>query len=262
MPLSNFELLKNSDPAALVKIHAQYNRSIFWVGKRWLDDEFVIETLVQDVFLKLWACRDRIETPKHIYFFLKFVMKRECFTYYSKPRNKFFRKIYSLDKYNNYQDYMIGDDPLNDYEHLRDHEVEQMKFDQIKRVLPMLSDKRKHLIELCLKYGFHYKAIGKVMGIGMTETSNEVKRAIEELKTIINRENALIDEQKCVNNEEKTLDVISEKQQRILELRFEKSHSFASIAERLNLSQKEVHKEFVAAYKLWQELEGKQLKSA
>ena len=261
MPHTTFELLKNNDPAALVKIHAQYNRSIFWVGKRWLDDEFVIATLVQNVFLKLWVFRDRIETPKHIYFFLKFVMKRECISYYSKPRNKFYRKIYSLDNFNNYQDYMVGYDPEKVDTHLQDQEFEQQQFEKLKKVLPLLSNERKHLIELCLKYGFQYKAIGAVMGKGITETSNEVKRAIEDLKTIIHQGGISIPK-KSPTIGIKIQGVMTEEQKRVLELRCKEKQSFAFIANELKLSQKEVHKEFVAAYKLMQEQHKQQLKSA
>ena len=261
MPHTNFELLKNNDPAALVKIHAQYNRSIFWVGKRWLNDEFVIATLVQNVFLKLWVFRDRIETPKHIYFFLKFVMKRECISYYSKPRNKFYRKTYSLDNFNNYQDYMVGYDPEKVDTHLQDQEFDQQQFEKLKKVLPLLSNERKHLIELCLKYGFQYKAIGAVMGKGITETSNEVKRAIEDLKTIIHQGGM-----KAVKKRPaigiKMQGVMTEEQKRVLELRCKEKQSFAFIANELKLSQKEVHKEFVTAYKLMQEQHKQQLKSA
>lgn len=260
MQHTNFELLKNNDPAALVRIHAQYSRTIFWVGKRWLDDEFVIETLVQNVFLKLWTCRDRIETPKHIYFFLRFVMKRECISYYSNPRSKFYRKVNSLEKYENYQDYMVGYDPENDDKHLKDQEFEQKKFEEIKKVLPLLSDKRRHLIELCLKYGFRYKAIGAVMGTSVTETSIQVKKAIEDIKTIIHQ-GGVSKVKKSPAVGIKVQGVMTEEQKRVFELRCTEKQSFQSIAELLNLTQKEVHKEFVAAYKLLQALQEEQLVS-
>ena len=46
---------------------------------------------------------------------------------------------------------------------------------------------------------------------------------------------------------------MTEKQSLILKLRLEKKQSFTSIAKTLELSQKEVHNEFVVAYKLTQQ---------
>ncbi|TRZ42482.1 RNA polymerase sigma factor [Robertkochia solimangrovi] len=248
----NFVLLKNSDPTVLVNLHKQYHRNIFWVGKRWMDDEFVIESLIQDVFMKLWDSRDRIEDPKHIFFFLRYVMKRECLSYHCKPKNKFFKKVNSLDNYENYQDYMVGYDPENDIQNLLDQELQQKYFDQIQSVLPLLSSKRRRLIDLCLKYGFQYKAISQVMGMGIQETTREVKKAIQDIKAIIHHGGIQKTESK-LSVKVKTQEVMTEGQKRVLELRCKEKHSFAFIANELNLTKKEVHKEFVTAYKLWQE---------
>jgi len=177
------------------------------------------------------------------------------------PENKFFRKVNSLERYENYQDYMLGYDPLKDSESLQEHEQDQQAFNKIKSVLPLLDPERSRLIELCLKYGFQYKAIAQLMGTSVTETSNEVKKAIQDIKTIITQEGRLQTKPK-VSLEIKLPKKMTEEQEKVLQLRCEKKYSFASIAIELNLSQKEVHQEFMTAYKLMQEKHEQQLESA
>ena len=252
MSQNNFDLLKKGDPIGLEHIHSRYHRSIFWVGRGILDDDFVVESLVQDSFLKLWIHRDHIETPKHIFFFLRMVMKRECYSYYTMPRTKFFSKVNSLESYENYQDYLAGYDPLKDSENLKDQERDQKAFEPIKNVLPLLNAERRHLIDLCLKYGFQYKAISQVMGTSIPETFNKVQLAITDLKNIINPESKAHTTPKPAIGV-KVQGKMTPKQKEVLRLRNEKKFSFASIAAELNLSQKEVHKEFMIAYKLMQE---------
>ena len=89
-----FELLQQGHPDALEFIYSKYHRRIFWIGKQLIQDEFVIETILQDTFLKLWEQRDGIERPEHIFFFLRYVMKRDCTYYYARPKNNFYRKSF------------------------------------------------------------------------------------------------------------------------------------------------------------------------
>lgn len=246
-----FKLLKQGHPDALEFIYTKYHRNVFWVGKQILDDDFAVETLVQDTFLILWEKRDRIERPEHIYYFLRMVMKRECYTYYVRPKNKFFRIVNSLERYDNYQDYLHGYYPDKEDEHLLEQQEDQKAFDQINCVIPLLSPERRRLIELCLKYGFRYKVIAQVMGTSITYTSNEVRRAIEDIKNIIHQGSNLKTEPKPMVAM-KIQGKMTQEQEKVLQLRTERQYSFAAIAKELNLSQKEVHQQFMAAYKLMQ----------
>ncbi|KAA5535791.1 RNA polymerase sigma factor [Paenimyroides baculatum] len=245
----NFELLKKSDPAALGKIHAQYNRRIFWLGRKIIDDEFIVENLVQDTFLKLWNYREKIEDPMHILFFLRFVMKRSCYEHYYKPRNQFFRTtVSSFEKYENYKDYLAGYDPADSVVNLQDQDSQQELFDQLNKVLPLIRPERRNLINLCLKYGFRYKEIAQVTGKGIRETVNEVQRAVEDIKKIVDRRTVLERKKEKAESEYK-VQTMSERQSQVLKLRIEMKCSFAAIARELNLTQKEVQEEFIAAYK-------------
>lgn len=250
MPQQNFELLKKSDPVALEKIHAQYSRRIFWLGKRIIDDDYEVENLVQDTFLRLWDCRENIQHPMHILFFLQFVMKRSCYSHHSKARNKFFKTVGSLESYGRFQDYLAGYDPADAVENLKDQASQQKLFDQVTSALPLIKPERRQLIGLCLKYGFKYKAIGRVMGKGTTETVNEVKRAIADIKNIVDGGSLVKPKPKMA---ERTQETLSERQYEVWKLRCQKKYSFEAIARQLNISQKEAHQEFMTAYKFTQQ---------
>jgi DNA-directed RNA polymerase specialized sigma24 family protein len=156
-----------------------------------------------------------------------------------------------LENFGNYQEFILGYDPTLEDEHLKDQQAEQEAFERIKKILPLLSSEKSHLIELCLKHGFRYKYIGQLMGKGITETSNQVKRAIQEIKTIITQGSGLDTSSKYTATI-KAQDEITQQQQKVLQLRCEQKEYFEFIAEELNLSQKEVHSQFMAAYKLLQ----------
>ncbi|SFN92596.1 RNA polymerase sigma factor, sigma-70 family [Chryseobacterium oleae] len=246
-----YELLKKGNPTSLEHIHLRYKRLLFWLGKQMIEDDFVVDTLVQDVFLKLWLHRDSIETPNHIVCFLRFVLKRDCISYFNAPKNKFTRLIDSLERFENYQDYLVGYDPLQDKEHLLRQESDQKDFDEVKKVVNVLTPKRRNLIRLCLEYGFQYKAIAEAMGSSIKDTSNEVNRAIDDLRKIIKGSSFEQPQKKADNNEEKP-DKLSNLQLEILKRRFEQKSSFTVIARQLKLPEKEVHREFIDAYQFLQ----------
>lgn len=246
-----YELLKIGDPASLKHIHLRYKRLLFWLGKQMIEDDFVVDTLVQDVFLKLWLNRNSIETPNHIIGFLRFVLKRDCISYFNAPKNKFTRLIASLERFENYQDYLAGYDPLHDKEHLLSQESEQKNFDEVKKILSVLDPKRKHLIELCLEYGFQYKPIAEAMGSSVTAISNEVSRAIDDLRRIL-RVNSFDQSEKKASDSKEQSEKLSSQQLEIVKRRFEEKSSFAVIARELKLPEKEVHREFLYAYQYLQ----------
>ncbi len=140
---------------------------------------------------------------------------------------------------------------MQDKENLLQQDSNQKDFDEVNKVLKVINPKRKHLIELCLQYGFRYKPIAEAMGSSVKDISNEVTMAIDDLRKILranSNEELAIESQK----DEVQRDELSSQQIDIINRRFEQKSSFAVIARELKLSEKEVHQEFLYAYQFLQ----------
>ena len=99
------------------------------------------------------------------------------------------------------------------------------------------------------------------MGTSTTETSREVKLAIIDIKTVI-EQGQVLKSKKGSPDAIKVQGSMTEEQSRILKLRCEMQYSFAAIANEFDLSQKEVHSEFMIAYRFLQNRHQQELKSA
>ncbi|SFC38919.1 RNA polymerase sigma factor, sigma-70 family [Zunongwangia mangrovi] len=258
----NFKLLKQGHPDAIEFIYTKYHNKLFWVGKKVIKDDFIIENILQDTFLKLWQKRDKINDPQHIHSFLFYVMKTECIYYYCRPRNKFQRSISRLELFDNYQEYMHGFNPEAEDVHLLDQNVKQECLDQILCVLPFLESKQRQLIELCLKNNFKYAIISKLMGVSVRETSNQVHLAIERIKMIVQSGHTLEQVDHTHSNFENLKLELTKEQAEIFQLRCEMHLSFQKIAEKLQRSHKEVHRQFMIAYKAMNQKSKEHLQSA
>lgn len=253
-----FDILKSGCLMAFAKVYAHYYKRVYFRGRKFMKDEFVLENLVQDTFLILWNKRDNIESPDHLVGFLFKVISTECRWYYSRTKHRFDRDFYSLDNFPDYQDYMLGHDPADLDEHFKDQQNRQKDYEQVVNILPLLGSQRKHLIELCLQHGFKYKIISEQLGVSINEASSTMKKTIEEIKTILNQ--GYIFKTENMDNEHSKYPLeMTEQEARVLELRCKKQYSFAAIALELKLSQKEVQRAFSAAYKFLKE---NQLQSA
>ncbi|MFC6861518.1 RNA polymerase sigma factor [Zunongwangia atlantica] len=253
-----FTLLKQGHPDAMEFIYSRYNHKLYWVGKRVIGDEFVIESILQDTFLKLWEKRDLINDPEHIHSFLLYVMKTECIYYYCRPRNKFQKSISRLELFDNYQEYMYGFNPEAEDVHLLDQNVKQECLDQILSVLPFLESKQRQLIKLCLKNNFKYAIISKLMGVSVREASNQVHLAIERIKMIVQSGHTLEQVDQSHSNFENLKLELTKEQAEIFQLRCEEYLSFQKIAEKLQRSHKEVHRQFMIAYKAMNQKKGEE----
>ena len=244
--------LQHGHAEALEFWYQRYAHMLWYIGRQWLRDDFLVENLIQDCFLKLWQNREKLENPKHIFFFLRLVMKRECISHYHQPKHQFQRSLNSLEEYEHYNDYLLKDDPMLDEAHQQQQAKDQQTFESVQKVLPLLSGKQQDLIELCLTHGFEYKVIARLTGSSTTAVYREVQYAIAQLQKILCQDTEL--EELIATKETKQVEQkLTKTQVQVWQLRCEEQRSFAEIAEQLGTSTQEVQQQFSLAYQYTQQ---------
>ncbi len=97
MPLTHedhyYTGFRNGDEKAFEYVYTQYYRPLYRHGYQIIDDEFAINCIVNEAFLKGWKFREQMGNMRHIYCFIRQNVSWKCYAYYSNPSNKFHRML-------------------------------------------------------------------------------------------------------------------------------------------------------------------------
>ncbi|MBS7565646.1 sigma-70 family RNA polymerase sigma factor [Mucilaginibacter sp. Bleaf8] len=229
--------------------------SVHRYGIRMLNDDFTIDNIVQEAFLKLWNYRETITSQEHALRFLRQNVKWECYAYFRNPVSRFNRRFTYLDAIEDYDTVLGLCEPL-----VEDDEdaVTESQLKAIKDMIPFLSHGReRNLLQLYYIDGLSYKQIALRYNITVTAASLDVRKGVEKLKTMLVRPQKLFAEPFVAHTTDVNqriwlydIEGLSKEQSQIYRLRSESKYSFERIAVNLDLPQAYVQREYVKAWKL------------
>jgi len=87
--------IQNGDKRAFKEVYDEYYTQFYFIARRYLKDESLAKDAVQDLFLKFWVKRDKLETSKTVKGFLFVMLKNLLLDMIRKRKTQ--KKI--LDKY-------------------------------------------------------------------------------------------------------------------------------------------------------------------
>lgn len=240
---------RDGDENALNYVYKCYYQSLIRHGKRIIDDEFEVSSIVQEAFLKGWKFRETMESMRHIYCFIRLDVSWKCYAYFRNPRNQFLRRMV---EYGTVECYI---------EDLYEQQTEAKFFDEeklkvIEEALPYLPANRQTIMALYFKHGFSYKKIARRFGTSGQAVTLEVQKSLESLKKIVHAQKKLdiktpVIRQKNMPAGTENMDA---EMQYIFKMRYEMKHSFATIAEKMNITQGYVQQQYVIAHSRLREL--------
>jgi DNA-directed RNA polymerase specialized sigma subunit len=182
---------------------------------------------------------------RHIYCFIRQDVNWKCYAYLNNPSNRFHRNLIGGCAVEKYSDYFFEGHP----EEVNFFDEEKLKV--IEDALPYLPATRQTIMMLYFKYGFSYKKIAQRFGTSNQAISIEVKKSLESLKKIVHAQKKLDTKAlaKSPRINERYWENMDAEMQMIFRLRYEQKHSFASIAEKMNITQGYVQQQYVIAHR-------------
>ncbi|MET0572776.1 MAG: hypothetical protein ABWZ79_15235 [Pedobacter agri] len=247
----HFEKFRKGNEKGLEFFYQLLYRSIYYYGFRYIKDDVNADCIVNEAFLRLWLCREKITCPEHIETFVRKLTSDGCKAYYKTSSSRFHRNMLRLDEIENYQDFVAGYDPALEeaadiFDLYEPGEKEKEQWERVQAVVPNLSTDQQLFIRLCIKYAFDYGQMAwHIGGISDYQVARKVEKTLACLKAVIT-DTERLGKIKKTSRFSFEGDV-SEEQAAILRMRYELQYSFAEIATALGLDQGYIQKAFAAA---------------
>ncbi len=160
--------LKAGDMQAFNKLFEEYGRRLYGFGIKYLKSEEDTEEMVQEIFLKIWRNRERLDVARSF--------KAYLFTIAFNEIKKFFHKKAVL--------FELADNYVSS---LADHSTEEtidynLALEHIAGLLDQLPPRRRQIFEMSRFENMPSKEIARHLGISAKTVDNQVSEVIHYLK--------------------------------------------------------------------------------
>jgi len=231
---------RNGDEKAFEYVYIRYYGALSNHGRQIVRDEFAVNCIVNEAFLKGWKWREKMESMRHIYCFIRQEVNWKCFAYLSNPSNRFHRQLVHPE--------YIGDLPdLSEEED--EPTLADKKLKAIEAALPYLPANRQTIMTLYFKYGYSFKRIARRFGISNQAISREVQKSLEDLRKIVHVQKRLNDRKPEKPARQVHTEGMDEETRQVFSMRYVEKLGFAEIAEKLRMPLMRVQQQYLLAHR-------------
>lgn len=162
-------LISRDDHKALEILFNRYYQALCFFSNRFLNNKYLVEEAVSDVFLNIWLKRGRIQIQSSIKAYLYTAVRNQSINYLKK-------KDY------NFEDLEIVDKERVIANLSPDHFIyhEELK-NEIEKIIRNLPEKRQLIFRMNRIDGFSYKEIAEVLSISVNTVQNQMGHAVKYL---------------------------------------------------------------------------------
>lgn len=150
-----------------------YRPAIYGYTLRMLKSEFYAEGIVQDVFLKVWLHRDRLNSELSFKSYLFTIARNDTFNFLHRAAND--KKLREEIFYRRQKFHTRTDDTI------LEADLELITRKAIDRLPP----KRKLIFTMSRDQGKSYEDISKELGISISTVKNQMSKALEAIRSFM-----------------------------------------------------------------------------
>jgi RNA polymerase sigma-70 factor (ECF subfamily) len=252
-----YKSFREGDEKALNYFYVQAFPLLKHYGIKLIEDEFTVESIVQECILKTWKYRSLMESMLHIYCFARLNVKWGCYSWLKSPAARFHRHLIRDGTVERYSDNVSFFDRE---EAARKYAFDGERLEAVYKVLSYLPPTRKTIMTLYFQYGMSYTQIAKRFSVSQQAITREVQQGLEHLKRIINAEKNLdvvvTDPSAGGRNHKVTWqsETLEGEMLEIFRMRYELKLPFDRIAEKMNLSLPYIQQQYIIAHKKLKEM--------
>jgi DNA-directed RNA polymerase specialized sigma24 family protein len=207
-----------------------------------VQDEFIVNTVVQEAFLKTWAFRERLTSLDHIRRFLKLTVRWECMAYYRDSKSKFYRSITRFDWFENSK--LIESLTERD-----DTDHENKYLNELLRLIPSLPNQgQRKALELHIREGLSTKEISQRLQLPAQVINSEISGACKYLRALLESKVLSSVGRPASAESPFRYEKLTTEQRHIYSMRYDLRYSFLQISELLKLPQSYVQQQYVQAH--------------
>jgi RNA polymerase sigma-70 factor (ECF subfamily) len=172
-------LLKQGDRVAFYNIYERYCRRLYGFVLRYIKIETDAEGIVQEVFIKIWESRNKLDAYTSFESFLFTIAYNNTISLLRKKANeqKYLEHLKSIQQVQNAPD-LIDEHQLNELN------------EQIQTLLEELTPRQKEIFQLSRKEGLTHEEIAKKLNISLNTVKKHIANSLSFLKSHL--DNSLI----------------------------------------------------------------------
>ncbi len=178
--------LIKGDKKAFRSLYDRYHNEIYAYSLSLLKSKPYAEEIVQDVFLKIWTKRKKLDVSLSFKSYLYTITRNMCFNFLKKAAHEiklreqvFFQSQISKSP-DNYHSKNIESDDFADG-NIQEAEIEEIK----QQAIGLLPPKRRQIFEMSRNEGKSYADISKELGISVSTVKSQMSKALETIRIFL-----------------------------------------------------------------------------